>query len=86
MPGEDIKVEITFPLWMGPRLEGLEFRFPLTIGRGTPVVTRGLGRGEKTPEVACDSGYCFGMDLECWGVSRSMCKARKGDGCFPFPR
>lgn len=69
VPGEEIKVETTFSLWMRPRLEGLEFRFPLTIG---PRYTRGdegkRGRKKNPLTSAWDPGYRFGMNLTCRGV------------------
>ncbi len=69
VPGEDIRVETTFSLWMRPRLEGFEFRFPLTIG---PRYTRGdegeRGRKKNPLKSAWDPGYRFSMDLKCRGV------------------
>lgn len=76
VPGEDIKVEISFSLWMRPRLEGLEFRFPLTIGQRYSRGDEGVRAKNKKPlEVAWDPGYRFGMDLECWGVGKPESEA-----------
>jgi len=69
VPGEEVKIETTFSLWMRPRLEGLEFRFPLTIG---PRYTRGdegaRGRKKNPLKSAWDPGHRFGMYLFCRGV------------------